>query len=150
MIRAATHADMDRLLEMTRAFHTHAGLADLGFDVTSMQATLAQLIDDPHQVLLVAEHDGQISGMVAGVSYPAYFNHAVRMAQELFWWNRDGQPGDGQALCRALEAWAKAQGCSTLMMVLLHDEHREAIDKMYRRWGYQPGEHCYMRRLSWP
>lgn len=138
---------MPKLLEMARNFHEHAGLIDLGFDQASMQATLTRLIDDPHQVLLVAEHDGSITGMVAGVLYPAYFNQSVLMAQEVFWWNRDGQPGDGKALYRALEAWARQLGCRSMTMVLLDDEHKPAIDTLYRRWGYQPSEHNYMRRI---
>ncbi len=132
---------------MARDFHEHASMIELNFDPASMQLTLTRLIDDPHQVLFVADHEGSISGMVAGVMYPAYFNHSVLMAQELFWWNRDGQPGDGKALYRALEAWAKALGCQSLMMVLLDDAQKPSIDKLYRRWGYQPSEHNYMRRI---
>jgi GNAT superfamily N-acetyltransferase len=145
MIRLAIASDLHEMVEMGRKFHAHAGIAEAPFDAESFAATLAHGMKTESQAYFVAEQDGKIVGMTGGVSYPAYFNHGCKAAQEMFWWCES--PGAGRRLYAALEAWARGQGCKMMTMIALQDSSAERMGRLYKRMGYRPSEHCYIKGL---
>lgn len=145
MIRRAVVADLPRMVEMGARFHAYAGIPEAPFDAESFAKTLQHGIAADNQAYFVAESDGAVVGMTGGVSYPSYFNHSAKAAQEMFWWC--DVPGLGRDLYAALEAWAVSQGCKTLTMIALHDEKAGRMDRLYKRMGYRPTEHCYIKGL---
>lgn len=145
VIRAATPADVPAMVAMGHKFHLHAGIAEAPFDGDSFAATLTHGLTAANQAYFVAEQDGEIVGMTGGVSYPAYFNHGCKSAQEMFWWCES--PGAGRGLYAALEAWAREQGCKTITMIALDDASAARMDRIYKRMGYRPSEHCYIKGL---
>lgn len=141
MIRDATPHDIPALLEIGRKFADAASIRQsVGFDEESLAATLQMLMDSPQGILLITD-DG--TGAAGGMVHPSIFNHGHLTGQELFWW-ADGQ---GMALLDALENRAKALGAQTWSMITLEAIRPEATGRLYRRRGYRPLEHSYIREF---
>lgn len=148
MIRRATIDDVPIMAVYGEQFFDEAGWGDVAsYDLGDCAASLAQMVESDDAIMLVAD-EGEIVGMVAGVIFPLYFNRAHRTGQELFYWVRPGdRNGIGRALLRALADEAKARGCKSWSMIALDKVRPEATGMMYRREGYRPSEHSYIKVL---
>lgn len=141
MIRPATPQDVPALVELGRFFHAASPYAHLPYVPERVATTLQHLMVTGFVV--VSEVDG-IKGMSAAMAGPMWFSD-VPAAQELFWWS-DGS-GEAHELRAALEDWAKDQGCALFVMVCLENDKAPVLARLYRRDGYQPVEHHFIRRL---
>lgn len=149
-IVAATLGDVPAILPLCRAFLDAADLfhgAD--FCPASMAATLERMIADEASILLIATMPGgRVVGMAAGVTYPAYFNSAIRIGTELFWYVEPEQRGIiGPALLRAMEERAREAGCKQWIMGALASQRPEAVARLYGRYGYSPAETTFIKAL---
>lgn len=133
MIRPASLDDIPSLLAMGREFHAASGLP-FSFDEAAMGRVLAGLIGSDQAVVLMTDR-----GVIGGALNPAYCDPSWIMAVELFWWAK----GDGLALLRAFEDWAKEAGASEVRMTSIYDLPR--ADAILRRKGYRPLEISYGR-----
>lgn len=136
MIRRASREDIPRLLEMGRKFSEKANLAGhVGYDPHSMVQTFEAMIANGHP-LFVSD-----TGAIGATCLPHPFNSEHIAAQELFWWS-EGR--DGLALLEALEKHCD-EHCHSLTMITLEAIRPEATGRLYRRRGYAPLEHSYVR-----
>lgn len=144
VIREAVEGDIPALLEMAGRFHKASGFTEIPFDADSVAATMAHLIGSEDAVLVIGD-----GGMAAAIAYPAYFNHAHRQAQEMFWWVDEDKrsTGLGKALLGGIEAWARSRGAESMTMISLDALEPERVDLLYRRAGYRPSERNYLKRL---
>lgn len=150
MIRLAQAVDLGALLAMGRAFFAATGYSDIAqFDDASFAKTVEHLMTGD-AVCLVAEVDGRVVGAAGALAYPFYFNAAHKTGQEVFWWlnpeHRGGQLGIH--LFAALESWAKDQGCQSFTMIALDAVDADRVGRIYRRCGYRPSEHSYIKELK--
>lgn len=140
MIRNAVPADMTRLAAMARKFHAASGMdAFVPFDIASVEKTMAHLIASPDGALVISP-----AGMAGAVSFPVWFNHGYRMAQEMFWWAEDGE---GAALRDRIERRARDRGASVMSMLALDSMRPDAMARAYRIAGYEPMERSFMKAL---
>ena len=133
---------------MALAFHAASGLVEsVAFDPESFTCTALSLIDSDTGVLMVADDDGDLCGVIGGIVYPHYFNVKHLTGQEMFWWvNPDSRSAStGKHLLNALHNWAESKGVETFMMVSLEQLNPVGVGKLYMRHGYTPVEHSYMR-----
>lgn len=144
MIRRAVAADIGRMVELGMRFHAYAGVAEIPFDPASFRSTLGRGLQDADQCYLVAEVDGDVRAMAGAIAYAPYFNHAAKTGQELFWWS---ECGEGMRLHAALADWARDRGCQTFSMIALADERSERMASLYKRMGYRPTEHTFIKGL---
>ena len=149
MIRDAIAADIPRIGELGHRFFNDAGWCDVAaWCQHSFAATLARLIETDAAILLVAEVDGRVVGMAAGMAYQAYFNAAQLMGSELFWFVEPEHRGRfGTAMLTAMEARAKALGCVSWIMGSVPSQKPEAIARLYARRGYRPAETTFIKGL---
>lgn len=149
MIRAATHDDVPALLVLLREFHAASGMSAVApFCAESLATSLRGMIGNDAAILLVADVAGQVAGVAGAMLFPAYFNAAVQIGQETFWWASPEHRGTvGPALMDALEAEAKARGAVKFLMVSLEALRPEAVGKLYQRRGYAPLEHSFVRAI---
>lgn len=142
MIRPATHLDVNALVEMGRQFLLTTPYRHLIAENPEQMAVLVgQLIDHATGVVLVADHDGALTGMI-GLLVTAHHLSAEPIAMEAFWWSTT--PGDGVRLLRSAEQWATARGAVAMQMVAPDDR----VGALYARMGYDLIERGYMRRLD--
>lgn len=148
MIRVASTNDIPRLIEMGRRFFLEASVLEpVMFDDDSFSRTLNKLITDEGGSVFVAEED-TIIGFIGGMVYPMFFNAAHLTGQEMFWWvEPDHRKGAGGKLRGALEEWARVKGAKSFTMVALESNRPEAVAAIYKRVGYMPTEHHFMRQL---
>ena len=151
LVRAATRDDMPEIIVMGEQFHILSGMKDMGaFDATSLENTIVAMIDGPVSgFVLVAESDGEVVGMTAGILFPLYFNLSLKGCQELFWYCKpDSRKGAGRLLLDELEAEASRRGADVFMTAALAGLRDGAIARVYERRGYRPVENTFIRKLS--
>lgn len=149
MIRNAEPRDIPEIARLGELFHAEAGCGDIcDYSPEDTAKTLAHLIENDDGILLVAEVEGEVVGMCGGLAHPLYFNHSHKGGQELFWWVKPGlRDGTGRQMLEAMEAQAKAIGCSSWSMIALDTVNPELTGRLYRRRGYRATEHSYIKRL---
>lgn len=146
MIREATHADLDALVQMGEEFHDSTPYAlELADNPGQYRAIGTWLINNPDGVLLMREVDGEAVGMLGG----ALFDHPLsgeRTAGEMFWYASPGQRGvTGVRLLKGFEGWAREHGASYLQMV--QPAWADRVGEMYAAMGYQRIEVAWTRHL---
>jgi len=145
MIRRATEEDIEFIVEMGRKFYESCGFPSiLTFDPEILTGVLHNLIVNDNACILV---DDKLRGMIAGVVYPYYFTGQMS-GNEMFWWvEPEHRKGLGKKLLDKLEEWAEAKGAVSFTMISLDASNPEKMDKIYRKRGYEPREHHYVRYL---
>jgi len=147
MIRNATHDDIPRIVEMAGRFYAQTHYVGIAPMAEESAAGLAILMMD-QGVMLVAEADGAVVGMVGLFVEPFTFNIAKTMATELVWWVEPEQQrsGIGAELLAAIEPACRAKGADMIRMMCLAGQC-EGAEAIYSRMGYTPSEHAYTKVL---
>jgi L-amino acid N-acyltransferase YncA len=145
-VRKATAEDLPAILRMARKFYAETSYAALTPMSDDAVIGLARMIMDTG-VLLVAEVQGDVVGMVALMVLPFMFNRDVRTAHEVAWWVDPDEraSGAGIALMRALERACRAAGCRAIQMIALPKS--VPATAVYRRLGYVLSEYCWTKEL---
>lgn len=137
MIKEATLDDVAELVALCGRFHAWSKFPGGSvFDPESCAASFRALVERDTATLL---HGG--GGFIGLSMGPLFFNHAELMAVELFFWAPEG---NGDALRKAAEAWAEANGARVLMMCG-HAPNAERSAKWYARKGYEPFGRQFMK-----
>lgn len=145
MIRDAKPDDVGRILELGERFFNEAGWPRVAsWDRESVIDTLEKLATEG--VLLVAEDEGRVVGIAGAPVGPAYFNSAIRMSQELFWYVDKGARA-GLPMLDALEAGCAAKGSHVHIQGAVSGLREGALDRVYRARGYTPAERYFIKRL---
>jgi GNAT superfamily N-acetyltransferase len=146
IVRQATEIDIPQILKNGRAFVESIKYDGIEYDEAEMLKAAQQMMADG--MLVIAEEDGYHLGGVGAVKTPVFMSNAV-IAMERFWWVVPDQraAGVGKAVLFAFEKAAREAGCSHVAMIALEDENLPKVDGLYRKAGYAPFEHSYMKRL---
>jgi GNAT superfamily N-acetyltransferase len=148
MIREAAASDIPEIARLGERFHAQAGWDEIAYSRDDCAASLAAFMESGAFLCLVAEHDGQIVGMVSGVVSPVYFNRGHQSGEELFWWVSDEAPQmTGIRLLDALENHARDLGCETFQMKSLARLGGDRMTRLYERRGYRASEQTFIKRL---
>lgn len=144
-IREATLADLPTLVAMGREFLQSVYPRRFADAPAQLEAFgQAMLTSDGQRLLLAAEQDAQVVGMMGLVVYPHPMSGDV-IAAELFWWVSPTHRGSaGARLLRQAETWAKNKGAAVLQMVAPSD----AVASFYERIGFDRVETVYHRALA--
>lgn len=139
MIREAVESDIPALMGVAREFVPQSGLP---WDLceASMEAALRRFITADEATVFIGAGGGAAGVMVI----PCWMNSSVTVGQELFWWGADG---DGMPLLAAIEDWARRKGAALFAMMSLEALRPHAVAALYRRRGYRPTEHVFVRSL---
>ncbi|XTQ92554.1 N-acetyltransferase family protein [Xanthomonas sacchari] len=146
MIRQATEADIPAIVAMSRKFYATTSYTEHApMDEGTVEALIRQLMDS---IMLVAEVDGQVVGMVGLVVAPFMFNRDIRGAYEVVWWVEPSAQGSGvgKQLLAAVDDACLTRGVSLVVMVTLASSPPQA-SALYERTGYRHSETCYTKRL---
>jgi GNAT superfamily N-acetyltransferase len=144
VIRAATLADVPRLVAMGRRFCAEPIYRDVWPEnVAQLEAMATRLVTGPASVVLVAERDAQVVGMLGLLLYPHHLS-GVWVAGEIMWWVEPEARGAGLALLRHAEAWAAEAGAEQIHMVAPDAR----VGSVYQRRGYRRIEETYARPVT--
>lgn len=147
MIRKAVASDIPDIARLGAIFHEQAGWTEIPYNADDCAKSLHAFVAMPNFICIVAEGAG-IEGMAAGVTSPAYFNHAHTSGEELFWWVSSTAPQmTGIRLLEALEHEARRLGCQTWQMKSLARLGGDRMTKLYERRGYRASEQAFIKEL---
>jgi GNAT superfamily N-acetyltransferase len=148
MIREAAVSDIPEIARLGGKFHAQAGWSEIAYSADDCAASLAAFMEAGCFLCIVAEVDGDILGMAAGVVSPVYFNRDHLSGEELFWWvDADAPQLTGLRLLDALEMVARERGCQTWQMKSLARLNGERMKRLYERRGYRASEQTFIKRL---
>lgn len=137
MIKRATLEDLPRIVELGGEFLAFGPYAWVPLDREAFADAATKMIEVG--AIFLAE-----DGLIGGVLYPFYFNPAVKLAAELFWYS----PKNGRQLREAFEAWAQAEGCAGVTCSGLANEREATVRKLFGRSGYQATEIGFVKRFA--
>lgn len=145
LIRLARNDDMLDCLAMGALFHAeteHA--AYIPYDVPTVERNARMCLDSG--VLLVAEADGILVGVVGLILAPSIFNDNVLCAYEAIWYVAPSAQlaGIGKALFYAVEPACKAKGVKVVHMIHLANSPPQAA-ALYERGGYHHAESTWIK-----
>lgn len=131
MVRQATLSDIDQIIAWGREFHTYGPWRDrVPFVEADLRVSIGAMLESENGAVFIDDN-----GMCGGILFPMYFNLSHLVAQELFWWSKDGRE-----VREAFEAWAMARGASSIQMSCLADDRESATRRLFRIRGYRPIE----------
>ena len=137
MIRRAGEKDILLLMDWMRDFHAMSPYAEsVPFDWVDTEETLLNMVKNENAVILFHQ-----TGLIGGIVTPFFFNKSRTMAVETFWYAER----DGKRLLKAFEEWADGMGADAVVMSSLGNDRQSTVDAIYRKLGYLPAEHQYMR-----
>lgn len=143
MIRAASPSDRVAVIRLLGEFHAAAGCS-FPFDPARADQQLRRHMAPDSCALLHEGGIGHVDGLILATAFEHPFG-AGRMAKETFWFvSPDARGRAGMELLAAYEAWALAQGCTSIGMTALAGNDVSAI---YRRRGYVPAESHFVKVL---
>lgn len=147
MIRQATLDDLGAIVSMAEKFYATTHYSHWANFNTDTVETLASNLIENH-VMLCAEVDGVVVGMVGLFVAPFMFNSDKTGAYEVVWWvNPDAQgSGVGYKLLQAIEPACRAKGADAIQMVLMANSPPIAT-QLYERNGYAHSETSFTKEL---
>lgn len=140
-LRIATSDDINLIVSMGMKFIATTKNKD-NADEAEVRKLTEELMAKPRSESICILYDDV--GMIAGVANKFIFGKK-KFAYEMGWWvePEERKKGVGQELLNSFEFWAKATGCSQIVMV--------AIDpitcKFYEGNGYLPNEYGYIKEI---
>ncbi|SDQ42013.1 GNAT family N-acetyltransferase [Pseudoxanthomonas sp. CF125] len=144
-IRKSTLADVPAIVAMSAKFYETTSYAKwANFNPATVDILASDLTEN--HLMLLAEHEGKVVGMVGLFVAPFMFNKDKIGAYEVVWWvDPDAQGnGAGKALLAAIEPACKERGVSAIQMVHLASSPPQAA-MIYERMGYAHTESSYTR-----
>lgn len=141
MIREATLDDIPGLMVLGRSFHARSLWAQMPLDEGRVEQHIISIITGENTACYVLD---DLTGAVGVYIAPLYFTDAF-VAQEAFWYCESRR---GLSLMRKAEEWARERGAACMFMSRIEGLADERVDQIYRRDGYRPTEHTYMKVLA--
>lgn len=146
MIRQVEISDLDKLEDAAREFY--AASRFLGeFSLARFCELWTQLLESGAGVIFADYLDGEIMGTIGGFVHRELYGEEL-IAEEFFWFVREGARGTGVALYRRFERWARERGAARIQMVHLFDSMPEKVAKFYLHTGFEPVEMRYQKALT--
>lgn len=149
IIRNATQADMTRIVELSEEFykttHYHNRPPMCPLTVGMLVSSLIE-----HAVMIVAEEDGEIVGMIGTIVTPYIFNNAYNVASEIVWYvsPTSRTKGIGPSLIAANEAACNEfENLVRIQMVDLPSSPPE-VQKFYEKCGYFLSERIFTKMVE--
>ena len=151
IVRKATVTDFDKYVALAQEFHAASPMHGVvQFDCEGYGQFYLSSLENENIGVWLAELDNEIVGISGAIAYPLYFNPNAIAVQELWWWLTPAARGSGvgQAMFKAIEAWAKAKNARALFMIALEDDRAAAMEKVYCRAGFRPLERTFIKELK--
>jgi len=138
-LRTATPDDADQLFDMAQLLATSATPQREAFG-----RVFGDILDDPHQCLLVAEAAAGLVGYLHGLTHPAFHaNGDIAWVEELY--IDPGQRGNGlgRQLMNRFEDWAREAANANYIAVATRRAHG-----FYAAIGYAESATYYTKNLN--
>ena len=135
MTRLATVNDITAIIELGRRIASFSFSKAQVHDLTARKH-LAQAINDHTQIVLVAEHKGQVVGFLVGAVIPYWFSKD-KFATDLAFYCHEQHGNYAPFLAKKFISWATKQPkvIDVTMAVSTGIKHQGRIGKLYEKVG---------------
>lgn len=135
IVRNAIEADRLPLFKLAVAMHGETDFRHLRFNPEKALQSLHALIHDPMRLLLVAEHEGEVVGMLAACRLDLSFSDDPVAAEELFYVAPEHRGGMAAfKLIHTFVGWADLQGMKQVRAGVATGIGR-AAERLYQHFG---------------
>jgi GNAT superfamily N-acetyltransferase len=145
VIREIAIDELGRVEEAALAFYASCFLNH--FSLAKFREIWTKFLELEAGVIFAADSDGEITGAIGGLVHPEIYGERI-IAEEFFWFIREGFRGEGVRLYRRFEQWARERGAVEIQMVHLFDSMPEKLAKFYLHTGFEPVEMRYRKALT--
>jgi len=149
-IRKATLWDIPEYSDLALDFISSNPMAHIAkADKDEVSQFLVEAIEKDGALIILAESGNRLAGICGAILYPVYYAPSVLVGSELWWFVKPEFRGSqaGKLMREAIERWAAENNAQAMLMIALENEKTQAIDRLYRRSGYCPIEHTYMKEI---
>lgn len=146
MIRPAQKEDFGELARMGRAFVDIAYGGN--FDPDSFIKQVISMMNGTG-VVFIMEVNGQVVGAAGALVYPKWFNHSIKVAQEVFWWVDEAHRGQLMSvrLFDAIDRWMMDSEATEHIVSNNATIEPEKAARFYQHRGFVWSESNFVRRL---
>lgn len=131
------------VVKLVRDFHKES-LEEYGFEFDIKEVT--EVIKEQGMNSFVLLVDGHCVGVIGGqIIIPT--GSGIKAYQESIWYVDKAYRRYGLRLLRAVENWAKEQGCTKFVMVCMHNSKTDKLFRYYQRMGFIPCETHFIKEL---
>lgn len=147
MIRPATENDLRRIVEMSEKFYPYTSyntLSKIPFNPIYVAGVASGLIDNG--IMLVAEVEGAVVGMIGIALIPFIFNPDYLVAGEIIWWVEEEHRGSalGVQLIQEADKIRQQIGAVHFQMIDLPVSTLSA-ERVYNKLGFVLTERCFTK-----
>lgn len=147
LIRQAEAWDVEKAFPLVEAFFKESA-AKVGFefdkrDVESLMAEVSR-----YHVAIVAEHEGELVGLISGVISASPFCSEQKVFKELFWYVIPEHRGDiGKALYRSCVDYLRAVGVELMIFASHKGGLDSGLDNFYFYEEFSPLETLWIKKI---
>lgn len=135
MIRKAKFSDIKEIIRICKEAHEKSISFHVPIDDKEATRSLQIVINSRDHCCFVTEIDGNIEGVMIGVSNPLWYSRKKQAADLLLYVTEKGK-GTGTFLMRRYISWAKKQpGVKEIMIGTVSGIEYERTCKLYERMG---------------
>lgn len=137
MIRSASHADIQRLIELATLLHATSSYCAMAFDPVKTGQFFGELIDG-QGVVFVVEVDGVIVGGMAGGIIDQWFSHELIAYEYAVFVEPKRRHGlIAMKLINAFSEWARIKGARQMQMGIFTAVNVEGTGRLYESAGFR-------------
>lgn len=147
---ASSPSDVEAMIRLARMAHEESAFRGIPIDDAKAQRlTDAAMADKGRYGLLIAEKDGEITGMLIATAGEYFFSKAV-MATALIWYVAPKHRGGTSAvkLLHGFRKWAQNRGAVEAQINVTSGVRMASTDKMLKRVGLRPVGGNYSLKLQ--
>lgn len=145
-LKLGTEEDFPEILRMIKEFHSESPYRGMAFNEEKVIQILRDIQKNPTDGLVLLSQNNDAL-LIATVFSPIFSGE--RMATELVFWVDPQARGTSlsRELLGAYQYWAEKVGCTLIQMGALETEQLKVIDRYYKRNGFSPFEHVYLKEI---
>ena len=149
-VRRAVGADFPTMVTMGQDMRDESPrFSRLGYSPDRCLELLAGLSVSPQGLVLVAEQDGVIVGMLLGLASRHFFSDDITASELVVYVAPEARGGSAAVkLIRQFEAWAVEQGAADIVLGVSTEVHADRTAQFYERLGYAPSGISLVKRCA--
>ena len=150
IIRQSKPSDVEELVELGARMHEESAYAHLPYDAGKVRRLIASSAEESDtQLVLVAEAEGQVIGMLSGYLTDYFFcDETVACDMALFVEKGHRRGGAAVRLIRGFQDWARRRGAREVYLAVSTGVDIDVTGRFYEKMGFSRVGAVYKQRLD--
>lgn len=137
-VRLMAERDIPKVVAMGADMHAESQYRGMDYDPYVCHALAEAVIQDPNQIALVAETDGEVVGMISGYVAPFYFGSDLMAADRILYVMPEYRGSSAFIrLVKAFCEWATEEGARQVFISTSSDINTDQTDALFERMAFE-------------